>query len=194
MILCTKGDFFGQLSNEEKRLRFDEELIRFLTAPDYKVLTVMVDKRAMMNQGHWQQQHPYHYLMEIMIEKFVQFLERFDASGDIMPEARQGKKDQALQQAFNEVRANGTRYVTPERIVRKLRASNLKFRTKKDDVAGLQLCDIIAHPSHMNIRHQSGHEVALGRFTENVLVILNRDKYDRSRMGQISGYGTKYFP
>lgn len=192
-IVHQKG-IFGQLSDDVRRQRFDSELIQFMTVPNYKVLTVMVDKLAMMQQRHWRQQHPYHYLMEIMVEKFAQFLERNNASGDIMPEARQGKKDKALQTAFDEVRVNGTRYVTSDRIARRLRANQLKFRTKKDNVAGLQLCDIIAHPSHMHIRHQNRHAVNLGRFTESVLAILNQSKYDRSNAGQIQGYGTKYFP
>lgn len=192
--IMHKRGIFGQLSQAARRARFDQELIEFLTLPNYKVLTVMIDKLEMMKQHHWRNQHPYHYLMEILVEKFVQFLERNNAFGDIMPEARQGKKDLALQAAYDEVRVNGTRYVTSERIIGRLRAEKLKFRTKKDDVAGLQLCDIIAHPSHMNIRHQRGHAVKLGDFTAIVLNILNDDKYDRSNAGQIQGYGTKYFP
>jgi len=74
-------------------------------------------------------------------------------------------------------------------------SSNLKFRYKRDNVAGLQLADLLAHPSHMAIRERMGHEVTLGGFCEKVTGFLNGSKYDRSpTSGTIVGYGMKWLP
>ena len=76
------------------------------------------DKLGMMNQPRWRNQHPYHFLMEILVEKYAQFLERQNDTGDIMPEGRKGKKDTALQKSFENVLKKGTYYVPAARIKR----------------------------------------------------------------------------
>lgn len=74
-------------------------------------------------------------------------------------------------------------------------SSNLKFRYKRDNVAGLQLADLLAHPSHMVIRERMGHEVTLGGFCKQVAEMLNGSKYDRSATSNaIVGYGMKWLP
>lgn len=132
--------------------------------------------------------------MDIMVEKFVQFLERKDAIGDIMPESRDAK-DKKLQAAYAIVRNEGTDYVNPQRIASVLRGGNLKFRSKPENVAGLQLCDLIAHPSHIYARSIMQHPVAVGPFANRIVEILTRQKYDRSPWnGRIGGYGIKCLP
>lgn len=110
-----------------------------------------------------------------------------------MPESRQGK-DGILQRSFTSVRAKGTKYVNTDRICQWIRAKELKFRTKKDNCAGIQLCDLLAHPSHMYVRKLMKHQVSLGEFAQKVAKILNDNKYDRSKMGKIIGYGVKHLP
>lgn len=148
----------------------------------------------MLRQQHWRKTHPYHYLMEILVEKYVQFLIRKSSIGDIMPESRKGK-DAALQAAYDSVRANGCDFATRMQIASVLRGPKLKFREKKDNVAGLQLCDLIAHPSHIYTRTLMQHDVTLGRFSSHIIEILLQQKYDRSPWtGKVKGYGVKHLP
>jgi len=132
--------------------------------------------------------------MEILVEKYVQWLERKNDFGDIMPEKRRGKKDADLQRAYEEVRQAGTRYVTPDQICRRIGANVLKFRGKRENITGLQICDLIAHPSHMWVRSLQNHAVRLGPYAQRIVPILKALKYDRSHDGRISGYGVKYLP
>ena len=129
--------------------------------------------------------------MEILAEKFCQFLERRNSIGDIMPERRGTDKDNELQDAYERVWKNGTYFVKPDRIQSRLRAKELKFRWKKENIAGLQLCDLVAHPSHMIVRERLRHPVNLGTFCAKLKPILLNSKYDRSNGGSISGYGIK---
>ncbi|MBA5777831.1 DUF3800 domain-containing protein [Stappia sp. F7233] len=185
---------FGILNNEQKRQLFDRSIHRTMLTTQYTVITALIDKRGMIHQPHWKNQHPYHYLMEILIEKYTQFLERRNDIGDIMPEGRKGKKDTSLQKAFDKVMEKGTYYVSPNRIQTRIKSPTLKIRYKTDNIAGLQLCDLIAHPSHITIRERMQHPVVVGKFCALVREILLSEKYDRSATGQIQGYGYKWFP
>lgn len=112
-----------------------------------------------------------------------------------MPEKRRGKKDAELQAAYEAVLDGGTQFVDRERIRAKLRARNLKFREKSDNVTGLQICDLVAHPSHMYVRQLQNHAVQIGPFAQRIIPELVARKYDRSPFnGQIRGYGIKYLP
>jgi len=90
---------------------------------------------------------------------------------------------------------NGTHYVSAHRMKYRIRATKLKFRTKQDNIAGLQLCDLLAHPSHIYVRQQMNHAVTLGPFATKVIRILTDRKYDRNpHSGTIRGYGYKHLP
>ena len=192
--IINKKGVFGVLRDPAICQIFDDRLIQFLTDTDYAVITAVIDKKAMMAKEYWSQKHPYHYLMEILVEKYTQWLERKSSTGDIMPEMRRGKKDQALQRAFFTVRTFGTYFVKPDRIAARLPAKHLKFRSKAENITGLQICDLIAHPSHIHVRALQKHPVTLGPFGARVVPILTATKYDRSYWGRISGYGIKYLP
>lgn len=192
--IVRRKSVFGLLNENERRRLFDELVQEMMTATPYTVITALIDKHLMQQQVHWEQRHPYHYLMEIILEKYVQFLRRNDAIGDLMPESRRGKSDRLLQEAFIRTKRNGTRFVPADVFSSHVRSDNLKFRTKKDNIAGLQLCDLLAHPSHYHVRSTLGHHVRLGRFGETVAGILVNAKYDRSFRGVIGGYGIKTCP
>lgn len=130
--------------------------------------------------------------MEILIEKYTLFLGRHDAVGDLMPEKR-GKVDAALQAECLAIYENGTRYAPSEAIRKRIVSPLLKFRAKTDNIAGLELCDLIAHPSYMYVRQCHGHAVMPGPFAAQVIQTLCNLRYDRSQTGIIKGYGWKYF-
>ena len=192
-IMGLKGPYLI-LRDSEKQEQFNTAILNTFILTDYCVITVLIDKLAMIRMGHWSNKHPYHYLMEILVEKYVQLLERKGDIGDIMPEARGKNQNKALERAFCSVRQNGTDFVSAERIQSAIRANNLKFRWKKHNIAGLQLCDLLAHPSHIYVRHVNRHDVRFGDFSAKVREILTESKYDRSVYGKITGYGIKYLP
>lgn len=185
---------FQPLRDDERRSSFDSRILRVMSDCEYRVITVLIDKLWMTEQEHWQQTHPYHYLMEILVEKYAQYLKRMNSTGDIMPEARGKAQDKALQSEFERCREQGTRYASAGLISSRMPGSKLKFRTKNDNVAGLQLCDLLAHPSHFTIRQNLLHEVHIGTFCQKVSKILIDQKYDRGIHGNIIGYGIKHIP
>lgn len=189
-ILGRKGRF-GILSDPTKCDLFDRSLLRLIESTEFSVITAFIDKQAMMKKENWKNKQPYLYLMDILVEKYAQFLERKNTIGDIMPEKRGSSKDDALQAAFSATLENGTYFVKSQRIQSVIRSKNLKFRWKYENISGLQLCDLLAHPSHMVTRETLNHPVELGIFASKIKPILNDSKYDRSNSGQVWGYGIK---
>jgi hypothetical protein len=193
--IMNKRGVFECLGDAAIREAFDAGLVKCLTETNYTLITVVIDKLRMLQQSHWQERHPYHYLMKILVEKYVQWLERKGGVGDIMPEMRKGKKDAALQRAFSTVRIWGADYVNAKRIKTAIPSKQLKFRSKEHNITGLQICDLVAHPSHMDVRSLQGHQITFGPFAQKINPILRDQKYDRSPWdGSVSGYGIKYLP
>jgi len=171
---------FGILRDEDLCERFDDAVITYIQDLDFRVMTIVIDKLAMRRMTHWKKMHPYHFLMEILIEKYARFLLDQMSTGDIMPEARKGKMDRALQEAFTEVRRTGTDYMTSAVIAGRIPVADLKFKSKRDNIAGLQLCDLIAHPSHQFVRRFHGWtQVQFPPFAERVMKFVHPYKYHR---------------
>ncbi|MBG0810366.1 DUF3800 domain-containing protein [Methylosinus sp. H3A] len=185
---------FGVLNDPIKLDLFNRAMLKIYKQCDYAVITAIIDKLEASRRDKWKEKHPYHYLMQILVEKFARFLVRKNSFGDIMPEGRKGKKDAALQVAYDDVRGKGNYYFPPEQIRYRIPASKLKIRYKSDNIAGLQLADLLAHPSHMHIRACNKHPVSIGKYADAVIGILAASKYDRSSQGRIAGYGVKYLP
>ncbi len=192
--ILQKNGPFKILNDVDTCKEFDAELHNLIRNSDYKLITAVIDKKALLTKSHWVKNHPYHWLMEILIEKYCQFLERHNAIGDLMPEKRHGKPDQSLQIAYESVYENGTRFAAADKIKKHITSSKLKFRAKSDNIAGLELCDLVAHPSYIHVRGCQGHTVNLGEFALKVVHALEELRYDRSPYnGIVKGYGWKYF-
>ena len=185
---------YVKLKDAERKALYDKAMLRLFSRTEYVVITALIDKQWMLRQDSWSNKHPYHYLMEILVEKYALLLKRKQDIGDIFVEARGPKQNKSLNEAYEEFRMSGTYYVNATDIQSRLRAKSLKFRSKSDNCAGLQLCDLVAHPSHIYIRELMGHDVSLGPFADQIVKILLQGKYDRSGSGKIYGYGIKHYP
>jgi len=192
-IMGKKGPF-GILADDDVRRAFDDRVFELLRDSSYTVITVVIDKKAMVGMKHWRKNHPYHYLMEILVEKYARWLVRKNDIGDIMPEERKGKKDKELERAYEHVRIWGTDFANPRLIEERIPSDVLRFRNKRDNIAGLQVCDLIAHPSYIDVRRRQRHAVNPGAYALRVIPLLLNTKYDRGPWGGINGFGTKYLP
>ena len=103
-----------------------------------------------------------------------------------MAESRGGKEDLRLKKSFLRLWEQGTPYVEPGQFQERFSSKQLKVKTKTNNIAGLQVCDLLAHSS----RHEILWENQLtdrppAPFAQNVIRILQR-KYDR-RGGKMWG-------
>ena len=159
--------------------KFDSELLALLESWDYTVLTVCLDKKMHKETYNIWRYDPYHYCMAVLLERFVFFLKRMNSQGDVMAESRGGKADMRLKDSFARLWEKGTDYVAPEQFKEALTSKQLKVKPKINNISGLQLADLIAHPSRNEILAEQD---MLGRdvkpFAMSVIEILQK-KYDR---------------
>ncbi len=170
---------FQALQDPEVRRRFDDELLALLGAWEYTVISVCLDKKRHKETYTVWRYDPYHYCLAVVLERLVFFLNRRGSRGDALAESRGGKEDRRLKAAYERFWAQGTDFVGPEQFQRALSSKQLKIKTKANNIAGLQLADLIAHPSRSEILREQGlSERELPPFAARVIQILQK-KYDR---------------
>ena len=200
-VVLHRSDFLGgkgpfQCLQDQNRLTsFCDDLHTYLASLTHTVITVVIDKHAMLKKEHWLLKEPYHYCAEVLVEKFVQFLERADSTGDVWAESRKNGKNKALQRHFMQACEKGTRYVAdPARIAARLSSFEIEFREKKHNCTGLQIADIYAKPSMDRILFPRIQGYGVSDFSARFGQLLVDHKYDRSATGWLSGYGMKFLP
>ncbi len=169
---------FQVLRDPSVRKAFDKELLECLERWEYRVITVCLDKKKHKDTYTTWRYDPYHYCLAILLERFSFWLNRQKAKGDIMAESRGGKEDRRLKDSFHRLWEQGTDFVKQEQFHESFTSGQLKVKPKSANVSGLQLADIIAHPSRAEILNEEGY---LGRelasFSIEIIKILQR-KYD----------------
>lgn len=193
-FLAAKGRFHC-LANQQKMADFQDDLYAWLKALPHTVITVVIDKQAMLGRSHWSLKEPYHYCAEVLAEKFVQFLDRKQSTGDVFAESRKEKKNTALSSHFRTACEKGTRFVSnPERFTKRISSFDIRFLEKKHNNTGLQIADIYAKPSFDRIMFARDKAHTRLPFAIRFGELLHELKYDRRWDGELRGYGMKYMP
>lgn len=123
------------------------------------------------------------------------FLEAEQSPGDVMAEARGGKEDRKLKTSFARIFEQGTDYVKYDRFHAALTSREIKLKQKYNNIAGLQLADLIAHPSHKSILATHQNQKQPEDFGGRIIDILMTSKYLRNpRSGKTEGWGKKWLP
>jgi hypothetical protein len=112
-----------------------------------------------------------------------------------MAEVRGGKPDRRLEKSFARLYENGSSHVRRDVMQRHLSTKKLKLRRKEANVTGLQMADMIAHPSAMYVRSIYGGDPPPDRFGGEIVKLLVDWKYRRNAWtGKLEGYGIKWLP
>ena len=183
-MVNAKGPF-AVLKDAATRERFNAELLQVLGSWEYVVISVRLDKKRHREQYTVWRYDPYHYCIAVLLERFVFLLHRRDAHGDVMAESRGSKEDMRLKGSFRGLWEKGTDYAAPDQFQEVLTSRELKVRPKSANVAGLQLADLVAHPSRAEILHENGYQDQPAPFAMQVIEIL-QSKYDR-KDGRVFG-------
>jgi hypothetical protein len=187
-MLQSRGSF-SALKDKEIRPQFDGQLLDLLRTWNYTVISVCLDKKKHKDQYTTWRYDPYHYCLAVLLERFAFFLQQDNSRGDVLAESRGGKEDIRLKKAFRRLWESGTDYVGPETFQSYLTSRELKVKPKANNIAGLQIADIIVHPSRNEILCENGFtEVTIAPFAQKVIAIIQSKYYHRE--GII--YGKKF--
>lgn len=184
---------FDSLKDEELRKKFNKDFLYLINNLEFKIITVIIDKLEHTKKYETWKYDPYHYCMEIVIERFFFFLRDKASKGDVMIESRGGKEDIRLKKSFKRILNEGTNFIKPELLNEKLSSKELKVKPKSLNVSGLQIADLIAYPSRqyifskLNIHHKTKET-----FNDDVIAIIKNKYYMRNN--KVWGHGIKILP
>jgi hypothetical protein len=190
--LIYRNGPFKVLLDPAKRDAFDRDLLTVVARAQFTSFAVVIDKASHAAKGYRGLRHCYHYCVHAMMERYCGLM-RFRPGwrGDVMAESRGHAEDVALAAEFREVATSGTTQMR-EGDLATLTSKDVKIRRKSDNVAGLQLADILAHPLTRDVlRVSRGIEGCGGSFNEEIVKVATPKYNRRALTGQIDGYGRK---
>lgn len=192
-LLDRKRPPFDVLASDPvKSAEFDRRLLHLINTLDYTLVTVVIDKLEHVKKYVVMQHEPYHYCMQVLLERYVLFLKRNGSTGDVLAESRNGKEDKLLGEVYTKFHASGSDFVSYKFAQTHLTTGQLKLKKKLHNIAGLQLCDILAYPSRRILLVSRGLDVipGPGTFSDFVMRAI-QDRHDSHR-GTV--YGLKMLP
>lgn len=185
---------FESLNDPVKRDELDKALLDVMENAAYRAITVVVDKQALMEKYLVWQSDPYHYGLRCLLERYIYFLQGAGSVGDVMTESRERRDNKRLSRSYRYAYKHGTEYLTPADVQRYL-PTEIKISRKKENVAALQLCDLIANPSCRELICRKNKKEMTADFGKQIVDILYRRRYRRHpKTLKIEGCGTKWLP
>jgi hypothetical protein len=154
---------------------------------------VVIDKREHVARYTTWQFHPYHYCLTVLLERYAQWLERTNETGDVLVESRGQKENIQLERSYRYLRSHGTNNVAATLFQRRL-PNDLKLKPKKANVTGLQLTDLIANPSCKELICQKNNEAIVAPFGKKICDLLASKYLCHPGTGKIYGWGKKWLP
>lgn len=191
-LVNLRGPFVA-LRDPEVHAAFNAELLALLRDLEYVVITAVIDKLTHLNAYKQWSFHPYHYCLTILMERYALWLSETNATGDVMAESRGKRDDLLLKEEYTKIYRFGTTSIEHAFFVKWLTTSQLKVKPKSANVSGLQLADLIAHPSFVATKARHENAALPTNFGGQVAQILEASKY-RRRGTRIDGYGRKWLP
>ncbi|NCC36313.1 MAG: DUF3800 domain-containing protein [Chloroflexia bacterium] len=192
--LVNKKPPFTALTDPAIEQSFNQELLGLLKNLEYVAITAVIDKLEHQRRYSVWRFDPYHYCLTVLVERYVRWLARCNAQGDVMAESRGGKEDRRLKDSFERVYEKGSDYVPPDQFSARLTSRQLKVKAKSNNIAGLQIADLIAHPSFRATLARRENQALPTNFGGKIAQILEHSKYNRGPRGQIDGWGRKWLP
>lgn len=193
--IVRKEPPFQALQDEKTNQEWQVEILGLIDRLPYIANTVLIDKHEHVRRYPVWCYNPYHYCMRAVVERYVLWLNRHNLTGDVVAEPRFPKVDKKLKDSFRYIYRNGTEHISPKVVQRCLTSHELKFDPKRNNVCGLQLVEMIAHPSHQALKVAFTGEPMKASFGKLVVEILDRSHYARDpKTGETEGWGKKRLP
>lgn len=135
---------FESLADPVIRDRFHRRLNTLIASLDFSVVACVIRKQALLERHGGLAVDPYMISLGIVVERFCFELGGRGPRGRILVERRNERLDRELTVAWDMLHLNGTRYVRPEVLRRRIAA--FEFATKATGGAGLEIADLVVTP------------------------------------------------
>lgn len=143
-IIKRRG-LFRVLLDPATNTSWEDALIEFYRDTlQAQIFTVVIDKHEHQQRYPADTWNPYTYSLAVLLRRIRGFLRIAGSTADVMPEARGEREDNQLLAAYIDLRANGSYWGSGDQYREVYPLDRLLFRRKDQNVAGLQIADLIA--------------------------------------------------
>jgi len=173
---------FEQMKGQAFREEFYGQLNNLVASLDFKVVACAIHKEAHLARYGVAALDPYMLSLDVLVERFCFEIGNVAGGGIIVAERRNPTLDHQLELAFLNLKIQGTRFLQAAQIERKL--VGLNMRAKSENIAGLQLADLVASPIGRHVLGKADHKDY--RIIET--------KFRKDSRGRHDGYGLVILP
>ena len=189
--IVNKRGVFSKLNDKIIEKQFNEIFLSLLEDMEYAICAVVLDKKSHLARYQKSAFHPYHYCMNVLLERYVFYLQENGFIGDVLAEARGKKEDQALKEEYRRFYEGGTYFCKSNYIQQFLTSKEIKIKPKSKMFVGLEFADLLSLATKLDILNCYGK---LPNLTDNFCKIIIQhiqSKYRSSPSGQTKGFGKK---
>jgi hypothetical protein len=172
---------FERMKEPAFRERVYRELNTLMAGLSYTVVACAIRKDEHLARYGVAALDPYMLSLDILVERFCFEIGR-DGRGVIVAEKRDPTLDRELDLAWLNLKIQGTRFVQAKDI--EARVLGLNLRAKTDNIAGLQLADLVVSPIGRHV---------LGKPEKEDFRVV-REKLRRNSAGEYLGFGLVVLP
>ena len=149
--IVRKVGSFKVLQDQELCSQWENAIIEFFRTHIRRIFTVVVDKQSHFERYGEATKPPYDYCFTVLLERYRGWLRAVSGRGDVMVESRNGPLDTELKNLYSEVYGTGTGYLSGQQFKDYFTTKELKLQKKQANIAGLQIADLLAYPSKIDI-------------------------------------------
>lgn len=176
---------FKILGDPKIRSEFYNDLDKLISQTDFTVISSAVLKDKLIQQYGPQADNPYDLSLTFVVERAVFLTDKLRCDKvEVIAEARGKNEDAKLHSQYQIILSNGTQYVEPERFAKRL--NDIDFKKKEENIAGTQLCDLVAYPLANYVLYPDRENIAFK--------VINSKMYRQFPNDDFLGYGLKIFP
>jgi hypothetical protein len=191
--IIDRKSIFGSLNDPGKSQQFDDDLLQILTDTPFRLITVVIDKNSHRDRYDSIAFPPYAYCLEVMLERYCFYLNTHRSRGDVLAEGRGGKEDKDLKDAYRKVYREGTMWQPSKLFCNTLTSHEIKIKLKEDNIAGLQVADLVVKDSTYQILEEHGRLSSKpNSYRRRLLKILDDKLLTRGEGREVMGVGKKF--
>ena len=181
-IRKQKGDF-ACLVDRRKREEFYGAIDDLINGLNFTVIAAAINKTKLKGQyGH--PTNPYHLCFQFILERAVMYLGRSNGKMMFRIESRETHNDQKLSEVYERFRNDNHRLFNKDEIQSKL--TDLSFNQKIQNIAGMQIADLVAYPIGKWVLDSSKENKAF--------VVVEKKLHKKPNTNIYLNYGLKIFP
>jgi uncharacterized protein DUF3800 len=178
---------FESMAQPDFRRMFYEDLEELIAGLDFEIVACVIQKQEHLQKYGLSALDPYILSLSILVERFI--FETGSAGGSIIAESRGDTLNNALELAFLDLKIRGTPFVSATKIRRRIH--NFAIREKGENLAGLQLADVVATPIGRHVLGKKTYSAysKKGDFWQTV-----ETKFRKDWKGKLEGTGLVILP